>query len=264
MTHPFLHLPDEILLIIMSKISNIDVLHSLMGTCEKLDRLACDLVHTRSIDLTETTSNDQIRPLSDEMLDRFCENILPRIHQNIECLTAESSSIHRIFQSIEYPKLFKLILPELDLESVSQYFNGKHSSLSEIQSMLFLEQTSFIRICNEQIFHAVLTVMDKSESASLSDVAMHLYLPIFNLLKSVTYLDFVIKDSFRYPPLSLDDFPPNACFSSTIVHLSIKVMDLEDCLSLLDGRLNRLHTFIVEIHHICPSTNDLANTVKPI
>ena len=122
-----LDLPEEILLIIMSKMLNVDVLHSLVGTCEKLDRLARDLVHTRSIDLTEMSSNDEIRSLSNEMLDRFCENILPRIHQNIECLTVESSSIHRIFQSIDYPKLFKFILPELDLESVSAYFNGKHS-----------------------------------------------------------------------------------------------------------------------------------------
>ena len=53
-----------------------------------------------------------------------------------------------------------------------------------------LERTSFIRICNEQITHAVVTVVDKSESASLSDVAMNLYLPIFNLLKNVTHLDF--------------------------------------------------------------------------
>ena len=132
MTHPILHLldlPNEILLIIMSKISNVDVLHSLIDTCEKLDRLARDLVHIRSIDLTEMTSNDEIRPILNVMLDRFCEHILPRIHQNIECLTVESSSIRRIFQSIDYPKLFKLILPELDLESVSEYFNGKSSHL---------------------------------------------------------------------------------------------------------------------------------------
>ena len=86
MTYSILHLldlPDEILQMITSNISNVDVLHSLIGTCQKFDRLARDLVHTRSIDLTETISNDEIRPLSDEMLDRFCENILPRIHQNI-------------------------------------------------------------------------------------------------------------------------------------------------------------------------------------
>lgn len=267
MTDPFVHLPDEILLMIMSKLCNVDVLYSLMDVCERLDRLARDLVHTRSIDLTETTSNDEIRPLSDKMLDRFCENLLPRIHQNIECLTVESSSIHRLFQSLDYPKLSKLVFPELDLESVSKYLNGKYYHLHlKLNSFFFLEETSFIRICNEQISHAVVTVVDKVKSASLtlSDVATNLYLPIFNRLKSVTHLEFVIKDSFQYPPLSLEDLPPTACFSSTLVHLSIKLMDFEDCLFLLDGRLNQLHTLNVEIHRICSATNDLQNTVKSI
>ena len=122
-----LDLPEEILLLIISKISNVNVLHWFVDASVKLDRLARDFVHTRSIDLTETTSNDEIRPLSNEMLDRFCERILPQIHQNIESITMESSSIHRIFQSIDYPKLFKLILPQIDLESVSEYFNGNYS-----------------------------------------------------------------------------------------------------------------------------------------
>ena len=90
------------------------------------------------------TSNDEIRSLSDEMLDRFCENILPRIHQNIECLTVESSSIHRIFQSIDYPKLFKLILPELDFESVSEYFNGKCSHLCLEFNLCFSLRTNIV------------------------------------------------------------------------------------------------------------------------
>ena len=93
---------------------------------------------------------------------------------------------------------------------------------------------------------------------------MNLYLPIFNLLKNVTHLDFVIKDGFRYRPFSLKHLPSTVCFSSTIVHLSIKVLGLKDCLSLLDGRLNQLHTLIVEMNHISPSTNDLEDTVKPI
>lgn len=107
MTHySTVDLPEEILLIIMSKISNVYVLHSFVGTSVKLDRLARDFVHTRSIDLTEKTSNEEIRPLSDEILDRFCDDIFPEIHQNIESITVESSLIHRIFQWIDYPNLF--------------------------------------------------------------------------------------------------------------------------------------------------------------
>ncbi|CAF2473620.1 unnamed protein product [Rotaria sp. Silwood2] len=270
MTDSTLHLldlPDEILLIIMSNISNFDVLYSLIGVNKKLDRVACDIVHTRSIDFIGTRSNDEIHSLSDKILDRFCQNILPRVHNNIECLTLESSSISRIFHSIDYPKLFKLILPELDLEFVSHYFNGKYCNFdvkpnSQIESF-FLEQMPFIRIFNEQILHLVVTVMDKSENASLSDVTINLYIRIFNLFTSVTHLDFVIKNDFRHPPFSLDDLPSTACFSSNIVHLSIRVLGLEDCLCLLDGRLSQLHTFIVEIYYITPLMDGrLDDTVK--
>ena len=129
MAHSIIHLldlPEEILLTIMSKISNLDVLYSLMDVNKKLDRLACDIVHTQSIDFVRTTSNDEIYSLSEQILDRFCQNILPRIHKNIQCLTLESSSINRIFHSTHYPKLFKLILPELDPEFVSHNFNSKY------------------------------------------------------------------------------------------------------------------------------------------
>ena len=40
------------------------------------------------------------------------------------------------------------------------------------------------------------------------------------------------------------------------------MMCIEDCLSLLDGRLNQLNTLFVEIHRISPSTNGLEDTVK--
>jgi hypothetical protein len=121
---------------------------------------------------------------------------------------------------------------------------------------------SFIRIFKEQILHLVVTIMDKSESVSLSDVVMNVYMRIFNLFTSATHLDFVTKGDFRYPPFSLYDLPSTACFSSTIVHLCIKVLTFEDCLCLLDGRINQLHTFIVEIYYISPLIDGLDDTVK--
>lgn len=126
----------------------------------------------------------------------------------------------------------------------------------------FLEQTSLVRICNEQISHAVVTIVDNSESILVDDVAMNLYLPIFNQLKNVTHLDFVIKDDFQHPPLSVDELPSTAFSSSTIVHLSIRLLCIGDCISLLDGRLDHLRTFIVKIYDIFPGRNDLSNTVK--
>ena len=55
-------LPDEILLMIMSKISNLHALNSFVRVNKKLDRLAYDFVHNPAITLIETTSNDEIHP----------------------------------------------------------------------------------------------------------------------------------------------------------------------------------------------------------
>jgi hypothetical protein len=105
--------------------------------------------------------------------------------------------------------------------------------------------------------------MDKSESACLTDMAINVYMRIFTLFTNVTHLDFISKDDYRYPPLSLYNLPSTTCSSSTIVHLSISLLSLEDCLCLLDGRLTQLHTFIVQIHHIGPSIDGhLDETVK--
>ena len=94
---------------------------------------------------------------------------------------------------------------------------------------------------------------------------MNVYMRILNLLNSVTHLDFVIKDGYQYPPLSIDDLPSNVCFSWTIVHkLSIKILGLEDCPCLLDGRLNQLHTFIVNVFNIGPVIDTLDKTVRTI
>ena len=222
----------------MSKISNLDVLYSVIVVNTKLDTLARDIVHTRSIEFIGTTSGDRIHSLSDKILNRFCENILPQIHKNIECFTLESSSMCRIFHSTNYPKLFKLILRKVDLEFASRYFK-------------------------EQILHLVVAVIDNRSRRSLTDVVINVCMRIFNLFTSITHIDFVVKNDYRYPPFSFYDLPSTGCSSSTIVHLSIRLVSLEHCLCLLDGCLNQLHTFIVEIYHIDPLIDGhLDDTIK--
>ncbi len=54
-----LDLPDEILLIILTKLETADVLYSLVCVNERLDKIACDVIFTRSIDLVTTSSNNE-------------------------------------------------------------------------------------------------------------------------------------------------------------------------------------------------------------
>jgi hypothetical protein len=52
-----LALCDKMLLAIFNKLNNIDVLYSLIGVNQKLDRLARDISFTQSIDLLTLSSN---------------------------------------------------------------------------------------------------------------------------------------------------------------------------------------------------------------
>ncbi len=79
-----------------------------------------------------------------------------------------------------------------------------------------------------------------------SDVYAHI-LPLFKNLKHLTIVSSSLNE---YPPLSVFALPATTYYSSTLTLFCINVLLFEDCLSLLDGRLKQLSTFIVQIHHI--------------
>ena len=89
-----LDLPGEVLILIFTKLKNIDVLYSLIGVDERLDRIVCDRIFTQSIDFITTSSMDE----NDQMLNRFCQEILPRIYQNVTYFTCKPLSMKYILQ----------------------------------------------------------------------------------------------------------------------------------------------------------------------
>ncbi len=117
-------LSDEMLLTILMKLNNVDVLYSLIGVNEKLDRLARDINFTRSIDLVTILSNSKKKSRAKSVLDRFSFDIIPRIQHNIESLTLDQLSIDRVLRNGNYPKLWKLTLINLPLKMVCGIFNG--------------------------------------------------------------------------------------------------------------------------------------------
>jgi hypothetical protein len=116
-------LSDEMLLAILNKLSNVDVLYSLIGVNQKLDKLAQDVTFTRSVDLVTITSNEHNNSRNKSILDRFCSDILPRIRHNIECLTLDSLSIDCALGIGSYPKLHKITF-NLPPEMACRIFNG--------------------------------------------------------------------------------------------------------------------------------------------
>lgn len=121
-----LDLPDELIVMILKKLNNIEVFHSLMGINRRLDGILFDSIFTRNLTLVRRCDKE-ISPLADEMLERFCLEILPKIHEKIECLTVEPLSMERIFLIDNYPNLFKLGLVNISWEELLRLLDGKIS-----------------------------------------------------------------------------------------------------------------------------------------
>jgi hypothetical protein len=118
-------LPDEILVIILKKLFNVEVLYSLIGVNHRLNRIAHDSIFTSHLTLMRYLSDDSIDPLSAPMLDRFRLEILPEIHDKIEWLNLESSSIERILLATHYPNLCGFGLYNINIEQAQSLFVGK-------------------------------------------------------------------------------------------------------------------------------------------
>ncbi|CAM4978439.1 unnamed protein product [Rotaria socialis] len=87
-------LPDEILMIILKKLNNFDVLFTLHGVNERLNRLIKDSIFTSRLTFVKWISNNFIDLISSDMiLNRFRLQILPEIRHKIEWLDLESSSM---------------------------------------------------------------------------------------------------------------------------------------------------------------------------
>ncbi|CAF1450628.1 unnamed protein product [Rotaria sp. Silwood1] len=235
-------LPDEILMIIFKKLNNFDVLYSLMGINKRLDSILQDSIFTRYLTLTKPPSGS--KQFTDTIIDRICVEILPKIHDKIEWLNIESSFINRILLSTNYPNLHTLVLHDLSLERARD---------------LFTNRSYFICVFEYQLSSLVIHTDESQEAtSSFEDINIFLYTQILTMFKNLQYLNF---SPFAHPnnhQLTFNLSSPNV-FSSTLLHLHVIVDTFEDCLYLLDGRFNQLHTFDVTIYFKNVSVSPLIN-----
>jgi hypothetical protein len=122
-----LDLPDEMLLIICSKMNMVDVLYSLVDVNQRFLRLVLDPLIIRNLDMTLRTIEsvyDQTFSIDDQVLSRICDKILCRIHHHINTLTVEPYSIKRILHAANYPQLYSLSLVNFEAEILYQYLTG--------------------------------------------------------------------------------------------------------------------------------------------
>jgi hypothetical protein len=114
-----LDLPDEILLIILKKLNNVDVLYSLLDINDgRLNILAQENTFTN---ILKFVSIDNM-----SLIDRFCIDILPRIHHNVKCFIFNAYCMERILLVTDYPNLTELIIFYFDQRIALNHFTSKH------------------------------------------------------------------------------------------------------------------------------------------
>ncbi|CAF0910564.1 unnamed protein product [Rotaria sordida] len=166
-----LDLPNEILLIILRRLNNIDVLYSLLDiNNERLGILAQEKTFTNILNFVYI---DNI-----SVIDRFCIDILPKIHHNVKYFILEPIFMERILLATVYPNLTELKLFNFEQQIALNFFTNESSLRSVFQ----------------QITNLILINNDKSESiSSLKDYTRNDKLPNMKC--------FSLKSFFRFRQL---------------------------------------------------------------
>ncbi|CAF3696983.1 unnamed protein product [Rotaria sp. Silwood1] len=262
-------LPDEIIIIILKKLHNSEVLYSLIGVNKRLHRIANDSIFTSNLtfislvkkefrtnryykiftrNLSLIKSFDGISyEFDDARLNRFCLEILPNINEKIKQLTIDSSCMERILCLTTYPNLRTLTLYNLQPET----FND-----------LLCDQSYFIRHYQFQIFSLILYMKEgalRRNAFGVKNINTYIFGKICNMFKNLKYFNF--KSSSDYEQLTFTRLS-SIEFSSNLLELHVTLDTIIDCLYLLD-HLNQLHTMDVMIYpRHCPDWSLVVNNNK--
>ncbi|CAF2971578.1 unnamed protein product [Rotaria sp. Silwood2] len=233
----FNDLPDEVLMIIFKNLNNLEVLYCLQGVNQRLNKLVQDSTFTSRLTFVKWCSDNFIDVLRcGMMLNRFCSQILPEIHDKIKWLDLESLSMKNILRAAVYPNLYGLSLYNIDEESARCLFTDEILS-----SGIFKNQITTLLITidkNNQFYEEMIL--------SATNICNHM-LTVFT---SLIYLTLYESSYKKRVPLLFDDAFLPTFRSSTLLKLKIRVQCFDDCLYLLDGPFNQLHTLCVDLVHI--------------
>jgi hypothetical protein len=106
-----------------------------------------------------------------------------------------------------------------------------------------------------QIKELLIRTKEDIIEASPTNFMAEIFAKILAICTNLTQLCFISRTTFSTLPMT-------AYFSSSLADLYIKVQTFDDCLYLLNDRLNNLCTLEIEIKDIDNSLFDIANTVK--
>ncbi|CAF1534636.1 unnamed protein product, partial [Rotaria sp. Silwood1] len=169
------------------------------------------------------------------ILNRFRSQILPKIHHKVKWLNLESSSMASILLCTNYPNLNRLGLYNLEIEKAKY---------------LFTNEILLFHIFKNEILSLIIHINQNDHRSDREEMNTFIFTHIFTMFNNLQYLDFV-SSSYYYQQLSFNYSPPRI-FSSNLLELYVTLKNFTNCLYLLDGRFNQLHTFHVNIDTITP------------
>ena len=129
--------------------------------------------------------------------------------------------------------------------------------------LLFIEGDEKLRhLLPSQITHLEVRIRDRKREALPAGGSLGIFTYILTMGECLTNLTFSLRWIDEGREFSFLRRPSIVCESSSLTKLVITVYNFDDCLYLLDGRLKRLSTLIIDIKKIKNSLANIDNTVS--
>jgi hypothetical protein len=245
-------LPDEILLFIINKLTNLDVLYSLVDVNQRFNRLVLNSFYTHYLDFTTNELLLQNSDKFDQYMNRICQSILPRIHHQLNQLTLRHMSIPYLLHTstFNFPQFHSLSLVLTEIETFLQYLTGIFVFFFNTYAMiLFLSiegDTLLHHLLRNQIKCFYLNINLSRNTELLLELEPNLFVLIISLAKHLTHL-ILIQRLNKFSSIVMSNLQRTNCMSSILTKLEIDVRSMDECLYILDGRFNCLSTLIIEV-----------------
>ncbi|CAF3409445.1 unnamed protein product [Rotaria sp. Silwood2] len=244
-------LPDEILLIILQKLNNCDVLYSFMGLNGRLDTILYDRIFTRNLSLIKYVHRSSYQ--FNIILDRFSLEILPKINDKIERLSIESSFIERILLATNYPNLHALDLYEFEPETASTLFRDGSYLVNQFQNQI---SSIFIKLKPRKQ-----RIDELGHTTQYNNI--FIFIRICILFKNLRYLNF--SSYCKYEQLTFLSTAPIE-FSSNLLELHVVGITYmyDDILVPLLQRmtnLEELSLYFISVHGPIIDGDNLENNI---
>lgn len=115
----------------------------------------------------------------------------------------------------------------------------------------YLGESSLTSIDKNQILSLAINRTIYGKLSLTKDINPQTLAHIFTTFSNLQCLNFCASSIWGRRLSFANPYPD--INSSTLLELHIRLTSFSDCLYILDGRFNKLHTLYIDIHHIVPS-----------